>query len=202
MPEWIKELLIAISGGATATIVLLTILKSIVSKIVDKAIETSFEKSTIKFSNKLERTTKAYEILLKKEFDYYEKVDPYMATIVPLVQDLEYWATKSQEGDSDTAKEKYKELLLKYLKMIPEIKNDSVLFQPYVPVEIFEAVTVLLKNMQADLQFLELEGEILFGKTEGEIDTDKLKEISDKVLMSVALIETRVKNRLTELSGS
>ena len=56
--------------------------------------------------------------------------------------------------------------------------------------------------MQADLQFLELEGEILFGKTEGEIDTDKLKEISDKVLMSVALIETRVKNRLTELSGS
>ncbi len=202
MPEWVKELLIAIGGGATVTIVLLTILKSIVSKIVDKAIDTSFEKSTIKFSNKLERTTKAYEILLKKEFDYYEKVDPYMATLVPLVQDLAYWATKSQEGDPNTAKEKYRDLLLKYLKMIPEIKNDSVLFQPYVPVGIFEAVTVLLKNMQADLQFLELEGEILFGKTEGEIDTDKLKEISDKVLMSVALIEARVKNRLTELSGS
>lgn len=202
MPEWVKELLIAIGGGATVTIALLTILKSIVSKIVDKAIDTSFEKSTIKFSNKLERTTKAYEILLKKEFDYYEKVDPYMATLVPLVQDLAYWATKSQEGDPNIAKEKYRELLLKYLKMIPEIKNDSVLFQPYVPVGIFEAVTVLLKNMQADLQFLELEGEILFGKTEGEIDTDKLKEISDKVLMSVALIETRVKNRLTELSGS
>ena len=202
MPEWVKELLIAIGGGATVTIVLLTILKSIVSKIVDKAIDTSFEKSTIKFSNKLERTTKAYEILLKKEFDYYEKVDPYMATLVPLVQDLAYWATKSQEGDPNTAKEKYRDLLLKYLKMIPEIKNDSVLFQPYVPVGIFEAVTVLLKNMQADLQFLELEGEILFGKTEGEINTDKLKEISDKVLMSVALIEARVKNRLTELSGS
>ena len=202
MPEWVKELLIAIGGGATVTIALLTILKSIVSKIVDKAIDTSFEKSTIKFSNKLERTTKAYEILLKKEFDYYEKVDPYMATLVPLVQDLAHWATKSQEGDPNIAKEKYRELLLKYLKMIPEIKNDSVLFQPYVPVGIFEAVTVLLKNMQADLQFLELEGEILFGKTEGEIDTDKLKEISDKVLMSVALIETRVKNRLTELSGS
>ena len=202
MPEWVKELLIAIGGGATVTIALLTILKSIVSKIVGKAIDTSFEKNTIKFSNKLERTTKAYEILLIKEFDYYEKVDPHMATLVPLVQDLEYWATNSQEGDSDTEKEKYRELLLIYLKMIPEIKNDCVLFQPYVPVEVFEAVTVLLKNMQADLQFLELEGEILFGKTEGEIDTDKLKEISDKVLMSVALIETRVKNRLTELSGS
>ena len=125
-----------------------------------------------------------------------------MATLVPLVQDLVYWASESREGHSDNAKEKYREHLLEYLKMIPEIKNDSVLFQPYVPVEIFDAVAVLLKNMQADLQFLELAGEIIFGKTEGEIDADKLKEIRDKVLMSVALIETRVKNRLTELSGS
>lgn len=202
MPEWVKELLIAIGGGATVTIALLTILKSIVSKIVDKAIDTSFEKSTIKFSNKLERTTKAYEILLKKEFDYYEKVDPYMAALVPLVQDLVYWALESREGHSDNAKEKYREHLLEYLKMIPEIKNDSVLFQPYVPEEIFDAVAVLLKNMQADLQFLKLAGEIIFGKAEGEIDTDKLKEISDNVLMSVALIETRVKNRLTDLSNN
>ena len=147
MPEWIKELLIAIGGGTTVTVALLTVLKSIVSKIVDKAIDTSFEKSTIKLSNKLERTTKAYEILLRKEFDYYERIDPYMATLVPLVQDFEYWATKSQEDDPDDAKEKYREHILEYLKMIPEIKNDSVLFQPYIPEDIFEAVTVLLSSM-------------------------------------------------------
>ena len=202
MPEWIKELLIAIGGGATVTVALLTILKSIVSKIVDKAIDTSFEKSTIKFTNKLERTTKAYEILLRKEFDYYEKIDPYMATLVPLVQDLEYWATKSREDDSDNAKEKYREHLLEYLKMIPEIKNDSVLFQPYMPVDVFNAVALLLENMQSDMQYLGFVGEVLYEKTDGEIDTNKLKDIRDKVLMSVALIETRVKKRLTELSGN
>ena len=75
MPEWLKDLIIAIGGGTTVTIILLTALKSIVEKIVEKAIDTSFEKSTIKLSNRLERTTKAYEILLKKEFDYYARVD-------------------------------------------------------------------------------------------------------------------------------
>ena len=89
MPEWIKELIIAIGGGATATISILLIVKSLLSKIIDKAIETSFEKSTIKFTNKLDRSTKAYEQLLNKEFEFYEKIDPYMATLVPLVQDLD-----------------------------------------------------------------------------------------------------------------
>lgn len=202
MLEWVKELLIAIGGGATVTVVLLTILKSIVSKIVDKAIDTSFEKSALKFSNKLERTTKAYEILLRKEFDYYEKVDPYMATLVPLVQDLEYWATKAQECNSDNAKEKYREKLLQYRKMIPEIKNHSVMFQPYIPADVFEAVVELLKNMQCDLKYFCFVGEVLYEKTDGAIDTAKLSEISDKELQSVALIQIRVKNRLTELSNS
>lgn len=202
MPEWVKELLIAIGGGATVTVALLTILKSIVAKIVDKAIDTSFEKSTMRFSNRLERTTKAYEILLRKEFDYYEKVDPYMATLVPLVQDLEFWATKAQEGTSENAKEKYREKLQAYLKMIPEIKNNAVLFQPYISADVFEAVAGLLKNMQSDLQYLDFVGEVLYEKTDGEIDTNKLKDISDKVLLSVAIIETRVKDRLTELSNS
>ena len=202
MPEWVKELLIAIGGGATVTVALLTILKSIVAKIVDKAIDTSFEKSTIKLTNKLERTTKAYEILLRKEFDYYEKIDPYMATLVPLVQDLVYWASESREGHSDNAKEKYREHLLEYLKMIPEIKNDSVLFQPYIPADIFQAVGVLLNNMQSELQYLGFVGEVLYEKTDGEIDANKLKEIGDNVLFSIALIETRVKKRLTELSNN
>ncbi len=201
MPEWVKELLIAVGGGATVTIAVLTIFKSIVSKIVDKAIDTSFEKSTIKLTNKLDRTTKAYEILLRKEFNYYEKLDPYMATLVPLVQDLECWATKVQEGNSDNAKEEYREHLLEYLKMIPEIKNDSILFQPYIPADVFEAVGTLLKNMQSDLQYLNFVSEVLYKKTDGEIDTNKLKDISDKVLLSVALIETQIKNRLEELSS-
>ena len=202
MPEWLKELLIAIGGGSTVAFVFYIGLKTVVAKIVDKAIDTSFEKSTLKLSNRLERTTKAYEILLKKEFDYYEKLDPYLAKIVPMVQDLLYYVDKFQNNNNDDVKDQYRELCLEYIKMIPEIKNCSLLYQAYVPENIFEAATILVKNMQSesDLQYLSFVGKVLYGKTDGSVDIKKIEEIKDKVLMSVALVETRIKNRLAELS--
>ena len=202
MPEWIKETIIAIGGGATATISILFVFKAILSKIVDKAIDTSFEKSTIKLTNKLERTTKAYEILLQKEFDYYGKLDSYLATLVPLVQDLYYWLEMFTNNESEDANEHYREHLLKYLKMIPELKNDCVMFQPYVPVNIFETVSILLKNMQSDLKYLGFVGEVMYEKNDGEIDLNKMQEFTDKVLLSISLVEARIKDRLTELSKS
>ena len=202
MPEWIKELLVAMGGGATVVIAIFVFLKSIVVKIVDKAIDTSFEKSTIKFSNKLERTTKAYEILLRKEFDYYEKIDPYLATLVPLVQDLVFWTEKFQNKDSENVKEQYREHLLKYLKIVPELKNDNIMFQPYVPENIDEAVSKLLENMQSDIEYLTFVGEVMYCKNTGDIDLSKMNEISENVLISVALVETLIKKRLTELSSS
>lgn len=202
MPEWIKELLVAMGGGATVVIAIFVFLKSIVVKIVDKAIDTSFEKSTIKFSNKLERTTKAYEVLLRKEFDYYEKIDPYMATLVPLVQDLVFWTEKFQNKDSENVKEQYREHLLKYLKIVPELKNDNIMFQPYVPENIDEAVSKLLENMQSDIEYLTFVGEVMYCKNTGDIDLSKMNEISENVLISVALVETLIKKRLTELSSN
>ena len=202
MPEWIKELLIAIGGGTTVVVVFMTVLKSLVAKIVDKAIDTSFEKSTIKLSNKLERTTKAYEILLKKEFDYYEKLDPYIAKLVPLVQDFAYWVEQYNKDDSCNAEDKYKENYLNYLEMIPNIKNDVVLYQPYIPTEVFCAVSSLLEKMQSDLEYLEFVGKVIFEIAEGKIDFKKLEEIKDNILISVAVVESHIKNRLTELSDN
>ena len=177
MPEWINDLIIAVGGGATAT--------------------------TIKLTNRLERSTKAYEILLTKEFEYYSILDPYMAKLVPLVQDLEYWIGQFSKDKADS-REKYRELLLLYLEMIPQIKNDSVLYQPYVPVEVFSAVSTLLAGMQdkADLSYFEYTGDVMYEKTDGTIDIEKSKQISEKILKSIALVEVCIKNRLTELSSN
>lgn len=73
MQEWIKEIIVALGGGATAAIVILTVFKSFAMKLFEKAIDTSFEKSTIKLTNKLDRSTKAYEILLKKSLTIMKK---------------------------------------------------------------------------------------------------------------------------------
>ena len=202
MPEWLKELIIAIGGGATATISILLIVKSLLSKIIDKTIETSFEKSTIKFTNKLERSTKAYEMLLNKEFEFYEKLDPYMATLVPLVQDLEFWLQKHEEEKTDNTKANYKECLLKYLEAIPNLKNDSILYQPYIPVEVFNSITSLIAHMQDNLKMLGNYGEIIFEKKEGNLDFDKMKVFVEGELKLIALIETLIKARLIELTES
>ena len=202
MTEWIKELIIAIGGGATATISILLIVKSLLSKIIDKAIETSFEKSTIKFTNKLDRSTKAYEQLLNKEFEFYEKIDPYMATLVPLVQDLEFWLQKHEEEKTDNTKANYKECLLKYLEAIPNLKNDSILYQPYIPVEVFKSVASLITHMQDNMKMLGNYGEIIFEKKEGNLDFDKMKVFVEEELKFIALIETVIKARLIELTES
>ena len=202
MPEWLKDLIIAIGGGATATISILLIVKSLLSKIIDKTIETSFEKSTIKFTNKLERSTKAYEMLLNKEFEFYGKIDPYMATLVPLVQDLEFWLQKHEEEKTDNTKANYKECLLKYLEAIPNLKNDSILYQPYIPVEVFNSVTSLIAHMQDNMKMLGNYGEIIFETKEGKVDFDKLKVFVEEELKLIALIETVIKARLIELTES
>ena len=202
MTEWIKELIIAIGGGATATISILLIVKSLLSKIIDKTIETSFEKSTIKFTNKLERSTRAYEMLLNKEFEFYGKIDPYMATLVPLVQDLEFWLQKHEEEKTDNTKANYKECLLKYLEAIPNLKNDSILYQPYIPVEVFNSITSLIAHMQDNLKMLGNYGEIIFEKKEGYLDFDKMKVFVEGELKLIALIETLIKARLIELTES
>ena len=202
MPEWLKELIIAIGGGATATISILLIVKSLLSKIIDKTIETSFEKSTIKFTNKLERSTKAYEMLLNKEFEFYGKIDPYMATLVPLVQDLEFWLQKHEEEKTDNAKAKYKECLLKYLETVPVLKNDLILYQPYIPVEVFNSVTLLITHMQDNMEMLGSYGEFIFETREGKVDFDKMKVFVEEELKLIALIETIIKARLIELTES
>ena len=81
MPEWLKDLLVAIGGGSVVLIGILTIFKQLFLKLFETGIEVSFEKNMEKYRNKLSRSTKAYEILLDKELGFYNVLDPYFATL-------------------------------------------------------------------------------------------------------------------------
>ena len=73
MPEWIKDLLVAIGGGSVVLIGILTIFKNLFLKLFETSIEASFEKSLEKYRNQLSRSTRAYEILLEREMWFYER---------------------------------------------------------------------------------------------------------------------------------
>ena len=196
MPEWIKEILIAVGGGATVTVGLLTVFKSLLVKLVESTIDSSFEKSTIKLTNKLERSTKAYEILLQKELDYYETMDPYIASLVPIVQDFDYWATSKAKD----VEEHYKNDLLEYIELIKKIKSAVLLYQPYIPNSVFSVVSSLLSAMQRDVQYLKDVGEMLYEMRDEKPDVAKLQGIREQVISSVIIVEIEIKKRLTELT--
>ncbi len=200
MPDWLKELIVAIGGGTVVLIGVLTIFKSLLIKLFETGIESSFEKSIEKFRNQLSRSTRAYEIMLDKEFGYYSALDPYLARLVPLVQDLVYYSNMSEELEPSIREEHFKENLIAFLNMIPEMKNDVVLFQPYIPEQVFIAVSNLIGEMQKDLNFWNDTKNVIFGMTEEKVDLQKAQNIRDTLLLCIASIEIAIKKRLTQLT--
>ena len=200
MPEWLKELIAAIGGGSVVLLGLLTIFKNTFLKFLETGIESSFEKSIEKYRNKLSRSTRAYEILLEKELSYYSSLDQYLAKLVPLIQDLAYYSDYSQPMEKDNRKLRYKEKLLEYLEIIPKIKNDVVLYQPYIPNDVFIEVTQLVKTSQENLTFWDEVANKLFYEPDTLIDTQKAEHISESVLKQIGTIEMVIKRRLSQLS--
>lgn len=196
MPEWLESLLAAVGGGTVVLVGIFTIFKNLLIKLLETGLESTFEKNIEKYRNKLSRSTKAFEVLLEKEFTYYSTLDPHLATLVPLIQDLVYYADMSNEMELGYRQAQYKENFLQYLKMIPEIKNDVVLYQPYIPQDIFEEVSELIGFMQRDLAFWSESGKVIFEEIKEAIDLNQAKMISDQVLLHIAAVEMEIKKRL------
>lgn len=198
--EFLKDILIAIGGGTTALVAALTIFKSLFLRVFDRAVESAFDKNIEKYRNHLSRTTTAYELLLSKELTYYSTLDPHMATLVPLIQDLSFYAGGKDDMSLSYQREKFREHLLTYLKMIPEIKNGVVLYQPYIPQQVFSSVSDLIKEMQNNLDFWNGIGEILYEKSSDTINVQKANEISNTILDKICFVELMIKKRLEELA--
>ena len=88
METFLKDLLIELGGTISIIITCLVFLKNILKKYINTIIETSADKSIEKIKNKYSRTLTAYEILLKKEFEYYEKKDCIFADLIVDIQDF------------------------------------------------------------------------------------------------------------------
>ena len=198
--DLLKDFLVAVGGGVTALIALLTIFKSMFMKFFEKGIDTAFDKKLEKYRNRLTRATTAYDLLLEKEMGYYTKIDVLFAELIVLVQDLVYESTKKDEGKSDDQRTRYKEHILRFLEMIIEIKNLDLVHQAYIPSDIFSAGTSVIMSMQDNVEHWQQVGLILFEQADGKIDIEKSEKIKDEILMNIACVETLIKKRLKELS--
>ena len=193
MYQWLKELLIAISGGSIVLVGMLTILKGLFVKFFTNVIDSSFEKSLEKYRNKISRSNRAYEILLDREMSYYEKIDPIFAELIPLVQDLVYLLENKQT-------EEFREHLLRYAELIINLKSEVLLHQSYIPESVFKASSEVVSEMQKSLDYWYKMAKLLFAEKYDDIDYDKGKNIVDDLLKLISLTEQVVKHRLQDMS--
>ena len=201
MPEWLESLLTAIGGGTVVLVGVLTIFKGLFIKLFETGIESSFEKNLEKFRNKLERSTKAYEILLEREMRFYEKLEPITAELVPLEHDLLYYLKYDEEADREKQCEAFREHFKRYCKLVKDLKNENLIHQLYIPQDVFTAYTTVVEQMQDDISLWFDMAKFLFTGEYDKIDYEKCETTVDGFLMHLALAGTKVRTRLKQLSG-
>lgn len=200
MPEWLKDLIVAVGGGTVVLVGILTIFKNLFLKLFETGIESSFEKSLEKYRNKLSRSTKAFEILLDREMRFYERMEPLYAELIPLQQDLIYYAKRDEEVDHAVECEAFRTHFKRYAELIKEIKNEILVHQLYIPQNIFSASTLVVGQMQSDLQFWLDVGKAVIDRKYDSIDYKKGQETVDVVLAHIVEAQLAIKKRLEELS--
>lgn len=201
MSEFFESLIISIGGGAVALIGGLTIFKSLLIKLFETGLESSFEKNIEKFRNKLERTTRAYEILLDREMRFYEKIEPIIAELVPLEYDLHYYLQYHEGTEPKQEYERLRDHIKKYAELIKTLKNENLVHQSYIPLGVFSAFASVIKQMQDDLSYwVDMAKLVCSGEYE-KIDYKKSEKIVDNFLRKLAVANTQVRVRLNELSG-
>ena len=201
MSEWLKNLLTAVGGGTVVMVGILTIFKGLIVKMFETGIESSFEKNLEKFKNKLERSTRAYEILLDREMRFYEKLEPITAELVPLIHDLRYYLEHNEDVERKTQCEEYRGQFKRYCDLVIILKNENLVHQSYTPHEVFNAYTAVVKQMQDHISWWADMAKLLFAGEYDKIDYNRCEEIVESLLMSLAFAETMVRKRLKQLSG-
>lgn len=200
MPEWLKDLIVAVGGGTVVLVGVFTIFKNLLIKLFEAGIESSFEKNLEKYRNKLSRSTKAYEILLDREMRFYEKIEPIFAELVPLEHDLLYYLKRDEAVNRKDGCEAFRKHFNRYTELIKTLKNETLIHQSYIPGSVFSVSTAVVVQMQEDIPYWFEMCKLLFAGEYEKIDYKKGEEIVDVLLMSLATAEMSVKLRLEELS--
>lgn len=200
MPEWLKDLIVAVGGGTVVLVGVLTIFKKLLVKLFETGIESSFEKSLEKYRNTLSRSSKAYEILLEREMRFYERIEPIFAELVPLEHDLLYCVKHDDRLDWDTESECFIDCFKRYGDLIKVLKSETLIHQSYIPLPISVSSMDVVAQMQKDLKFWSNAGKQLFAREYEQINYEEGQATVDAFFALIVTLQLKIKKRLEELS--
>ena len=81
------------------------------------------------------------------------------------------------------------------------LKNLTLIHHSYIPQDVLNAFTSVVKQMQDDMPLWFDMAKLLFVGEYGKIDYKKCEIVIDELLMRLAFAETMVRKHLKELSG-
>lgn len=195
----IVELILKIIGGFMVVLaVVLTLIRNVAEKYISTLIEKSANKELEKIKSKLSRSMSAYEFLLNKEFEYYQNLDKIYASLVVDVQDIYWNAVEAKNIDFEKRCSNLNEISLRIIKTIPELKNFNLMYQCYVPSEVYMNTGNVVICLQNDLNHLTRNVYLFYDRK--DVQEKELKTFVDNVLISIALSNNTIKTRLGKLS--
>lgn len=198
--NYLNELIAGVGGGVIVFGGILAFAKSIITKYIEALIESESEKSIKKIENKYTRNLSAYEILLKKEFNFYEYSDSIYAELIVRIQDLSA-ELQGIYGNVDIVRfQNIKSELLYVLKNIPLLKKNLLLNQVYIPKDIYETTSDVVIILQRDVNYLNIEFMKLNDGKEHEVNFELVSKLEKEILESISKVEICTKKRLVFLS--
>ena len=201
METFFKDLLIELGGTISIIIACLLFFKNVLKKYIDTIIESSADKSIEKLKNKYSRTLTAYDILLKKEFEYYEKIDCIFADLIVDIQDFKSSTINEFGFDIEKRFDIAKSTGLKLLETIINLKKFSLLYQSYIPDNIFNYSMSIIEELQENCDLISNSLKFLGDKQEDKLNLNAIKDFTSKILLLIANTEVSIKTRLQDLSN-
>ena len=201
MPEWIKDIIVAVSGGSIALLGILTIFKQLIYKSFETGIETILQKNVEKYRDQLSRSSRAYEMILNKEMDFYEKVDLIFAKLVPLSHSIKRCFDNEEHFESEKNSQCFWMYLQKYSELYDQLKTAILIHQAYIPEEILLSYTALSKTMYDDTILLLELGKTTFDDG-NDVDEKMFQALFDNFWKVLVIPSALVKKRLQNLSST
>ena len=183
-------------------IIFLKVTKKYIQQIISKYIDTLFEKKLEIYKNNILRSTKAYEFLLNKEFEFYEKINEIIGEIIPLIQDLDFYTKKNDNIKFENQLKNYQKSLSRYIELYITAKNILLTYQIYISKNFFEQFTKLIEKLQKYSEYWYQVELYLFNNNITTINYDEQSEIVNMLLTDIAMIEYSIVIYLNNISSN
>lgn len=203
--QWLKQLFNVAkqySFDIVLFIIFLKVTKKYIQQIISKYIDTLFEKKLEIYKNNILRSTKAYEFLLNKEFEFYEKINEIIGEIIPLIQDLDFYTKKNDNIKFENQLKNYQKSLSRYIELYITAKNILLTYQIYISKNFFEQFTKLIEKLQKYSEYWYQVELYLFNNNITTINYDEQSEIVNMLLTDIAMIEYSIVIYLNNISSN